>query len=174
VGRFARHGHYHKYHYREQIQILRVRCRRCAVTHAVLPSFSLPGTSIGTEEAEAYLWAREGGASRSRAGVCLLQQGLSQSYPKALEKMLAVAITRGKALFTQGEESAHGLRWIESLCGPTDRPLWTINRHCIEGRVNPLCFSRASILLPGRSRVAGGVSHNQDSAVDEARHIDSG
>jgi hypothetical protein len=176
VGRFARHGDYHKYHYQEQIRILRVRCRRCAVTHAVLPSFSLPGTSIGIQEAEAYLAAREAGASRSRAGEELLRRGLSKNYPKALEKMLAVAISRGKALFSETDQVAGGgLQWIESLCGPTHRrPLFAINRYGIEHRANPLCFSRASILLCGRVRVAGSVSHNQDSAADEATLIDSG
>ena len=141
----------------------------------MLPSFSLPGTSIGTEEAEAYLGGREAGQSRRIAGSELLRGGLSPDYPKALEKMLAVAVNRGKSLFARGEQVAGGLRWIESVCGPTDRrPLFAINRYCIEHGVNALCFSRASILLPGRARVAGGVSHDRHSAAGRARPIDSG
>ena len=175
VGGFSRHGDYRKYYYREQVRILRVRCLPCGVTHAVLPSFSLAGTSIGTEEAEQYLAARAVGESRGRAGAELLRLGVAEGYPKALEKMLDVAVSRGKALFAEGESEQRGLQWIEALCGPTaGRPLYAINRYCIEHRVNALCFSRVSILLCGRDPLSGGVSHNQHSAEVRGRHIDSG
>jgi hypothetical protein len=105
----------------------------------------------------------------------LLERGLWEGYPKTLEKRLAVAVSRGKALLTDGAEAEGGLRWIESLCGQTyGRPLVTINRYCIEHGVNALCFSRSSILLCGRGGVFGGLSHNQRSAIASRRHIDSG
>ena len=42
-----------------------------------MPSFSLPGTSIGTAEAERYLLEGEGGISRAKAGCELLERCVS-------------------------------------------------------------------------------------------------
>jgi hypothetical protein len=66
--------------------------------HALLPSFSLPGTSIGTEEAEAYLAARDRGVGRGRALKELEAPGVGGEYGRRLEKLLAVAVSRAKAL----------------------------------------------------------------------------
>ncbi len=49
-------------------QFSAVRCRRCGQTHAVMPSFSLPGTSVGTAEAEGYMLKRHRDASSNEAG----------------------------------------------------------------------------------------------------------
>jgi hypothetical protein len=55
---------------------MRVRCKHCRCTHAMIPSFSLPGSSVGTAEAEGYLMERERGVGRGRAGVELLCRGM--------------------------------------------------------------------------------------------------
>ena len=78
VGQYGRHGLYSKYHFEKEIVILRVRCRGCEKTHALMPAFSLPGTSIGTEEAEQYLMARHRGTSRGKASAELLRRVTSQ------------------------------------------------------------------------------------------------
>jgi len=175
TGRYGRHGFYWKYHYDDQIWILRVRCRRCGVTHAVIPSFSLPGTSIGTREAERYLIARAEGVSRGQAARGLLARGLKEGYPKALERMLEVAISRGKMLFpAAADPEASGLAWVEALCGATSRPLLSLNQYALEHGVNALCFCRASILVFGRNRIQDQISHNQGSAAAEAPLVDSG
>jgi len=173
-GRYAAHGNYYKYHYGHKIRIFRVRCRCCGQTHAVIPAFSLPGTSIGTAEAEQYLLKRHRGASRNKAAVQLFQHGMSSSYPKELERMLRVAISRAKALFPAvAGSSRSGLPWIEALCGPTDRPLFHLNLFCLDHGVNAVCFCRASILVFDRSRRITKTSHNPGSATKAAPFIDS-
>lgn len=163
-GRFARHGTYAKYYYAEQIRILRLRCRGCRRTHALLPSFSLPGTSIGTEEAEAYLDARDRGVGRGRAQRQLEALGVGGEYGKRLERMFAVALRRAKALWA--EEPANelnGLAWIAALTGSVDRPLWSLNRLSLERGCNCLCFCRASILRFTFTSASTRGSHNRGS-----------
>ena len=173
-GRYAAHSNYYKYHYQNKVRIFRVRCRHCRQTHAVIPSFSLPGTSIGTGEAEQYLLRRQQGASRNKAGVALFQQGMSSSYPKELERMLRTAVSRAKVLLpVKDGVFLSGLPWIEALCGPTDRPLFSLNLFCLARGVNAVCFCRSSILVFDRTRRIEGVSHNPGSATGAASFIDS-
>jgi hypothetical protein len=73
--RFKRHARYTKYYYSKELWILRLKCEVCGTTHAVIPSFSLPGTSIGAKEAEEYLIKRAEGVGRGVAGKVLLQAG---------------------------------------------------------------------------------------------------
>ena len=173
-GRYAAHGSYFKYHYQDTVKIFRVRCRHCRQTHAVIPSFSLPGTSIGTKEAEQYLLRRQQGASRNKAGKPLFDHGMSSSYPKQLERMLHTAVSRAKALLPVGDSAfLSGLSWIEALCGPTDRPLFNLNQYCLAQGINAVCFCRSSILVFARIRRIEGVSHNPDSAPKAGTFIDS-
>ena len=67
------HASYEKYYYDEHIVIVRLLCTQCGITHALIPSFSLPGTSIGTAEAERYLHTRAEGVSRMNAGMCFFR-----------------------------------------------------------------------------------------------------
>jgi hypothetical protein len=164
IGEFSRHGHYRKYFYGEVIQILRVRCRRCRTTHALMPAFSLPGTSIGTEEAEAYLDARERGVGRGTAAKQLLALGMSPRYAKQLDRMLFVAVSRAKGLFAEAaDDLLCGLAWIRSTVGVCDRPLWSLNRFCLARRYNCLCFCRASILRFPPGSASRRRSHNRGS-----------
>jgi hypothetical protein len=141
----------------------------------VIPSFSLPGTSIGTKEAEQYLLRRQQGASRNTAGKPLFDHGMSRHYPKQLEQMLHTAVSRAKALFLAGDGAfLSGIPWIEALCGPTDRPLFGLNQYCLAHRINAVCFCRSSILVFTRSGRIGAVSHNPDSAPKPRTFIDSG
>jgi hypothetical protein len=170
----TRHAVYRKYHFEQQIEILRVRCLSCGVTHAIMPSFSLPNTSIGTEEAEKYLKARASGTSRSRAARCLLERGLSSDYPRRLERRLEVAVTRGKALWPhEGRHDLQGLAWMDSLCGGQARPLLAVNTFALSHGVNALCFCRSSILLFGRTAVWGHVSHKAGTTAAPRAAIDS-
>ena len=161
-GRFGHHGSYHKYHYRRRIGVVRVRCWGCRRTHAVMPAFSLPGTSTGTLEAEQYLQARESGRSRSQAGSELMRLGMAASFAKQLERRLAVAVTRAKALWPEAaDHRLVGLPWIRAACGASATPLLELNRYCLARRVNAICFCRSAILLFGRTRAA---PHNLHSA----------
>ena len=175
TGRFARHAAYRKYYFQDQIEILRVCCRTCEVTHALIPSFSLPGTSIGTAEAEAYLIARAEGVSRAKAAGALTAHGMSADYPKRLERMFAAAVQIGKALLVgMGEIDQHGLVWVSSVCGRSERPLYDLNRFGLDRRLNVLCFCRRWLLKYRRIRVGGQSSHNSGSAVGPRASVDSG
>ena len=173
--RFVRHATYCKHHFRTPVEILRVRCTECGVTHALIPSFSLPGTSIGTEEAEAYLIARAEGVSRTKAGAALRSHGMSEGYPKRLERTFAATVQIGKALLSgMGDVQQHGLAWVCSVVGTDNRPLYEINMLGLDQRVNGLCFCRRWLLKYRRAAVSGQYSHNIGSALEWAACVDSG
>lgn len=144
---------------------MRVRCRHCGRTHALIPSFSLPGLSIGSEEAERYLAAREAGVGRGCAAVELLARGMSPNYPKRWERMLATTVTRGKALLAAaGNERLQGLAWVRSVVGEVEHPLVELNRFGLAHGVNGICFCRASILLFSPQAHGRRLSHEKGSA----------
>ena len=151
--RLGHHSSYQKYLYEQPITILRLRCRGCGRTHAVLPSWSLPDTSVGTAEVEHYLVARERGDSRSVALQELRARGMHAGYGKQLERRLGVIVSRGKALWPQAADpQLDGLAWIRAACAPlrAATPLLSLNHFCLDHRVNAICCSRISILLFGR------------------------
>lgn len=164
VGAFALHGRYVKYYYRERIDILRVRCRRCGVTHALMPAFSLPGTSGGTEKVEEYLIKREQGDGRKAASEALAGLGVGARYPKQLDRMLATAVNRAKALFPDAaDDRLSGLEWIGAATGEKGRPLWALNRYALNHQYNCICFCRASIITFSSTTASGASSHNRGS-----------
>ena len=151
--RLGHHSSYQKYLYEERITIQRLRCRGCGRTHAVIPSWSLPNTSVGTAEVERYLIAREGGDSRPVAMAELLGRGMHAGYGKQLERRLEVIVNRGKALWPQvADLQLGGLAWVRAACAPRSggTPLLSLNHFSLEHRVNAICCSRSTILLFGR------------------------
>ena len=146
--RYGKHARYQKYHFAELIDIQRVICHACGTTHAMIPCFSVPDTSLGTQEAERSLVEREGGASRKVAGRALVQQGMEERSGRRLEKMLYTAVERGKAIWPQvTDPSLHGLAWINAVCGRAEHPILDFNRWALEHGVNAICFCRCSILF---------------------------
>jgi hypothetical protein len=130
---------------------------------------------VGAGEAESYLIAREGGVGRGRASVELLRRGLSDGYPKHLERMFATAITRAKALLVdRGEEELWGLAWVRSVVGHAEHPLVELNRFCLAHGVNGVCFCRSCILVFSSFSVRRGVSHKGSSAERETTAVPSG
>jgi len=172
VQRFSRHGSYYKYHYSSRIRILRVRCRNCGTTHAVMPAFSLPGTSIGTEEAEEYLLARAGRIGRTKASLALDRFSLSDRYPKQLDRMFFKAVAQAKALFAEsGDLQPEPMAWVQSLVGKETRPLWSLNRYCLAHGYNCICFCRASIIRFPSVTAATCASHNRGSPVRPSARV---
>jgi len=164
VGAFALHGRYTKYYYQERIDILRIRCRRCGVTHALMPTFSLPGTSGGTKEVEEYLIKREAGDGRKAASEVFTDLGVGERYPKQLDRMLETAVSRAKALFPDAaDDRLSGLEWIRAMTGEQDRPLWSLNRYALNHRYNCICFCRASIITFSSATARRASSHNRGS-----------
>ena len=165
------HSSYQKYLYEQRITILRLRCRGCGRTHAVIPSWSLPDTSVGTAEVERYLMARERGVSRTVALEELSGRGMHAGYGKQLERRLGVIVSRGKSLWPQAaDRQLGGLAWIRAVCTPrpTGIPLLSLNQFSLEHRVNALCCSRSSILL-FRRRPRPALK--RPSAADSDRRI---
>lgn len=171
---FFRHGSYCKYHYASRVRILRVRCRNCGRTHALMPAFSLPGTSIGTEEAEEYLLARAEGIGRATASVTLRGFGVSDRYPKQLERMFFKAVAQAKALFAESVDLQQApMEWVQSLVSRRTRPLWSLNRYCLLHGYNCICFCRASIIIFSSATAGSAVSHNRGSPVRSLGRVDS-
>jgi hypothetical protein len=174
-GCLRRHGRYEKYNFLSRILIVRLRCRCCRRTHAIIPSFSLPGLSIGSAEAERYLAARAAGVGRGRAGAELVGRGMSEAYPKCLERLFSWAITRAKALLAAfGDERLGGLAWVRSVVGEAERPLVAVNGFCLAHRSNAVCFCRASILPCSRGARIRPASHEGGSAAEQTTAIASG
>jgi hypothetical protein len=144
--RFKRHARYTKYYYSKELWILRLKCEVCGTTHAVIPSFSLPGTSIGAKEAEEYLIKRAEGVGRGVAGKVLLQVGLSEKYPLQIDKMFQTSVNQAKALFPQeGDPTLNGMQWVRSVISEPERPLYSLNCFCLEHGVNAVCCTRSFI-----------------------------
>jgi hypothetical protein len=161
VGRLSKHAWYTKYYYREQIRIVRVRCGACGRTHAVMPSFSLPGTSGGTREAEKYLLLRSEGMGRGRAGRELSALGVSPRYGLQLERMFQRSVVRAKALFAAAADPRlQGMEWVRGVVGAGSRPVYELNRLCLRCGMNPVCFCRASILRFPPRKSGGRFSHS--------------
>jgi hypothetical protein len=145
------HACYAKYYYRERLMILRCICRNCRVTHAVIPSFSLPGTSIGTAEAEEYIRRRERGEGRGKASkVFSGDKAMSRNHPVVLERAFRRAVARAKAIFGGAaavDNRLQGTAWIEALTGKSAQPILSLNQYCLEHRLNCICLTRFPIHL---------------------------
>ena len=166
VGKFARHGSYKKFFFASIIQILRVRCCGCRVTHALIPGFSLPGTTIGTDEAEKYLLARADGVGRTTGSRQLRQLGMDLEYPKKLDQMFVTAVARAKALFPDvADPRLPEMEWVAAVVGSTERPLWELNRFSLAHQYNCICFCRASIIRFKTHSAGNRSSHNKGSTA---------
>ena len=166
VGRLRRHAWYYKFYYNDPLKILRCICTRCGTTHAIIPSFSVPGTSIGTAEAEEYIALREGGYGRRRAAdrVFTRSKAMSEKYPLVLDRSFETVVERARAIFSgMGDERLRGSSWIESLTGQREHPIVGLNQFCLEHGVNAVCLTRFSIHLFGKKRKGGENPHNYGS-----------
>jgi hypothetical protein len=129
-----------------------------------MPAFSLPDTSMGTEEVETYLTERAHGVGRASASQVFDGLGVGPRYPKQLDLMLATAVSRAKALFPDAaEERLSGLAWIQAATGEAERPLWSLNRYALENGYNCIAFCRASILSFSSTTASRASSHNRGS-----------
>lgn len=129
-----------------------------------MPAFSLPGTSIGTEEAEKYLVARAKGTGRTTASAELERFSVSDRYPKQLDKMFFKAVAQAKALFAESVDlKPTPMAWVQSLVGEKERPLWSLNQYCLAHGYNCICFCRASIIRFSATTAGSRASHNRGS-----------
>ena len=155
---------------------MRCICASCGVTHAIIPSFSLPGTSIGTPEAESYIQLREQGQGRGRAArVFSGQKAMSPNHPAVLDRAFRVAVDRAKAIFVgQADRGLTGIAWVQALTSETGHPMASLNQYCLEHRVNGICLTRYPIHLFGDKGARGPTPHNSGSAPLWRVVVDSG
>ena len=175
LGCFSRHGVYEKYYYQLRISILRVRCRGCARTHALIPSFSLPGTSIGLEEVQAFLVQRAAGISRAIAGASFAARGLGEDHLRSLQRRCVKAIRQAKALFPQeGDHSLPHWQWPQSVTGGKFHPVYRLNSISIAAGWGAIFCALAAGAGGRTSRSGTAGSHDRHSARMEVKPIDSG
>lgn len=156
------HAHYSKYHRDRLIDIVRVICPGCGITHALIPSFSLPDSSHDTEDVEKYLAARELGQTRRKAGAHLLAAGLDIRVLKRIERSFRRCMRNWSAIFAMALSTRHALVALASVVAVEASAgiLLAANRHALGRGVNAVFASRSSILL-FRPRKAGlAISHN--------------
>lgn len=148
-GNFIYHSHYSKYYFHISILIHVLKCLSCNKHHSLLPSFSLPGTSLGTHEVEEYIISREKGATRREAGNELLSKGVSFKHLSYIEKVIKVCLLRFEALIP-----GH-LNTKEFLMGF----ILAFNLLCLENRINAIFCNRVNILI-FHKRKAGRIYSN--------------
>jgi hypothetical protein len=166
---------YEKYLFFKHIPILRLRCRVCRSTHALIPSFSLPGTSLGTVEVESFVAARSAGCSRRGAASMLIQRGVQEGYLRRIEKLIRTAIHRAKALFGDlACEIGEAYRWLQEATAGDSRPIVVLNRRSIALGYGAVFCSLA--VGAGRRRSISGIraSHENASAGIGVPPIHSG
>lgn len=153
---------------------MRLRCKACGRTHAVIPSFSLPGTSIGTAEAEQFVREIEAGSSVYAAACTFEAKGIDSSYTYKARSFFTKYFHRAKALFsTYGKADLHGLAWIRSVVNLDKDLITSFNLFCLSHRVNAVFCNRASILLFKEKKPGNGTSHNIPVRKTDEKEIDS-
>jgi len=169
------HAHYSKYHRDQLIGIVRVICTGCGITHALIPSFSLPDSSHDTDDVEKYLAARELGQTRRKAGAHFLAAGRSLRVLKRIERSFGRCMRNWSAIFAMALPMRHAFAALASVvavetCG---RVFQAASHYALERGVNAVFASRSSILL-FRTRKAGVmVSHTLASPRDAPAAPDS-
>ena len=171
---FTYHCQYEKYHYNRRITIIRIRCRSCESTHALIPEFSLPGTSIGTEEANKYMKARARGVSQEKGSAIFTRHGLSPKYGITLEKRFCLAHQKSKALFSDTNDQFHNPAelFILNRENGENIVLAVNSRFSCEG-FNPLYFSRSNILMIRKNKLGVRLPLNPDATGTKEWSIDS-
>lgn len=127
------HAHYRKYHKGVHLLIIRLACGGCGSTHAIMPSFSVPHTSLDTQSVQTYFSKRDEGCSRRLAAKSSGMAEYSLDFLRNLEKRLARAVVQAKALYPEwGNEHCHGHVWMTSAVTVGELPLFVLNKRRID------------------------------------------
>lgn len=171
---FTYHCQYEKYHYNRRIRIIRVLCLNCKSTHALIPECSLPGTSIGTEEANHYMKERSRGISQVKSSSLFTSQGMSSKYGVSLEKRFQLAHRKAQSLFPDATDLFHNPAHLFTLNRENEENIvLTINYQFSERGYNPLYFSRNNILRIREIKLGPGIPLNPGATEIEIRRLDS-
>lgn len=173
------HSRYNKFHFRESIVILVFKCQCCQTHHSLLPTFSLPGTSLGTKEVEDYIRARNKKVSRKEAGATLMNRGITEKHLKNIERLVDRCINRYKTLFAnQKIARLSGIEWAEAFLKEVDfyfdgAFIMELNLYCIGHRVNATFCSRKNILLFSKKKPGLYFSNDIDPYKGSVAILDS-
>ncbi len=157
------HGSYEKNLYDKTIDIHRVKCSNpeCMHTHAIIPSFSVPGCSIGTKELNYFIKAIGTGATIEEAGQCFIDAGMSPDYPESIHKRLQRYRSRIETIFSPlsiiFKDYSH---LILHLTNNNIDPVGKLHRICYVRNFNPVLFSRINILVFPDNNSQYRYSHN--------------
>lgn len=153
---------------------MRVLCLVCGSTHALIPEFSLPGTSIGTEEADRYLHSRQNGISQTKASKSFIDLGMSQKYGVSLEKKVKQANRKAMVLFPKEDDILHKpillFGAVENQC---DSAIRMVNSLFLEQGYNPLYFSRNNILRIREIKTGTKLPLNKRTVCPGVKKLDS-
>jgi hypothetical protein len=156
------------------LNIFRVQCKICKTTHAIIPSFSLPGTSIGAFEAEFYLKNRENGISKIKSGNIFVSKGLSFKYYQSFEKMILRAFNNAKSIFpNEGDHTLSVLNWIQSIIGNSENPISDFNEYCLANSINAVFCPRFNILIFKKNKSGSKLPHKIRTSEKSIFDIDS-
>ena len=171
---FTYHCQYSKYHYQREIKIIRVECLSCGTTHALIPEFSLPGSSIGTTEANTYISLRQEGRSQRTASAVFSSCGTGENYGRRFEVRLKKARLQAMALFPDEQNPLYDpLGRFESTDHPAPGCIQSVNKAFAEKGYNPLYFSRRNILRIRENKLTISLPLNKGATRFEMVRIDS-
>jgi len=131
----------------------------------LIPSFSLPGTSLGTGEVEAFIAGRRDGRSRREAGRHLTNRGVPEDSLRRIEKLIYTAIQRAKVLFGDlAVQIGEVYHWLKEATAGDPRPIIVLNACSIALGYGAVFCSLA--VGAGRRRRNSGIrfSHDNTSA----------
>jgi len=151
-----------------------LRCPGCRHTHAIIPSFSLPHTSLDTGMVQKYLESRDSGESRSTAAKTSgFADYCGPDFLRSLEKRFAAAVIRGKALYPDwGNELCHGYRWMLSAVSGQKNALFILNERAIG--INGQSFFGGNVRTGLRYESSGIIlSHKNATERMERSCLDS-
>lgn len=157
------HGSYEKHLYAKAIDIHRIICLNpeCRHTHAIIPSFSVPGCSIGTKELNYFIKARDRGETVEEAGQCFIDAGMSPDYPESIHKRLKRCRSRIETIFSPLTFLFACYSQLILYLSENDiDPVSKLHHLCYERKFNPVLFSRINILAFPENNSTHRFSHN--------------
>jgi hypothetical protein len=174
------HSRYSKYHRDQRIDIVRGLCPGCGITHALIPSFSLPNSSHDSGDVERHLAGRAAGRTRRESGAHILAAGRSLRVLKGIERSFERCMRNWSAIFAMVVATRQAFETLAAVvvakaCAVEERAgvLLAANHYALQRGVNAVFASRSSILL-FRARKAGvTISHNLASPRDAPAVPDS-
>lgn len=134
----------------------------------------MPGTSVGTFEANQYVSLRRNGESQNKASKLFSSRGMSEKYGRQFERRLRTAKQRAMALFPDEKNILHD---TELLFNSRDESKATviqfINQAFANEGYNPLYFSRRNILRVRENKLGISTPLNKGTTWFQVEPLDS-